>query len=116
VRFKGGFLEVRPELVALRTPVELRFDPSAPDVLPRVFVNDRFVCDTVRLDRLANHGRKRRTIKLPVPSLPPSGIDPLAQLEDEHYRRGRPVTPSISAGRNAYSTNPKPTSKPENNT
>lgn len=116
VRFKGGFLEVRPELVASRTPVELRFDPSEPDALPRVFVNDRFVCDTVRLDRLANHGRKRRTIKLPVPSLPPSGIEPLAQMEDEHCRRGRPVTlPDGARPRNVSTANPTstPTLKPD---
>ena len=91
VRFNGGFLEVRPELVGSRAQVELRFDPTDENALPKVFVHDRFVCDTVPLDRLANHGRKRRRIRLPVPSLPPSGIDPLAQLEDEHYRRGRPV-------------------------
>lgn len=115
VRFQGGFLEVRPELVAARAPVELRFDPSEPEALPRVFVNDRFVCDTVRLDRLANHGRKRRTIKLPVPSLPPSGIDPLAQLEDEHYRRGRPVTGNPGdAVQNPCAAAPEPKPKPEN--
>jgi transposase InsO family protein len=92
VRYKGGFLEVRPELVASRTKVELRFDPTDEFALPKVFVRDRFVCDTVPLDRLANSGRKRRRIQFPVPTLPPSGIDPIAQLEDEHYRRGRPVT------------------------
>jgi hypothetical protein len=36
--------------------------------------------------------RDLHPIQFPVPSLPPSGIDPIAQLEDEHYRRGRPVT------------------------
>lgn len=92
VRWKGGFLEVRPELVGSREKIELRFDPNDEAALPKVFVRDRFVCDTVALDRLANHGRQRRRIQLPVPSLPSSGIDPLAQLEDEHYRRGRPVT------------------------
>lgn len=92
VRWKGGFLEVRPELVGPHAKVELRFDPTDEAALPKVFVRDRFVCDTVALDRLANHGRKRRRIQLTVPSLPPSGIDPLAQLEEEHYRRGRPVT------------------------
>ena len=92
VRFHGGLLEVRPELVGARTAVELRFDPADESALPKVFVRDRFVCDTVLLDRLANNGRQRRRIRFPVPSLPPSGIDPLAQLEDEHYRCGRPVT------------------------
>jgi transposase InsO family protein len=91
VRWEGGYLEVRPELVGARDKVQLRFDPTDKDALPKVFVRDRFVCDTVRLDRLANSGRKRRRIQFPVPSLPPSGIDPIAQLEAEHYRRGRLV-------------------------
>ncbi len=94
VRWEGSFLEVRPELVGARDKVELRFDPTDQDALPKVFVRDRFVCDTVRLDRLANSGRHRRRIQFPVPSLPPSGIDPIAQLEAEHYRRGRRVTPA----------------------
>lgn len=121
VRFKGGFLEVRPELVASRAQIELRFDPSEPDTLPRVFVNDRFVCDTVWLDRLANQHRKRRTIRLPVPALRPSGIDPLAQLEDEHYRRGRPIStvspPNDTArSRGVSDSNPEPKSDQDNDT
>lgn len=91
VRFRGGFLEVRPELVGAK--VQLRFDPTDTDALPKVFVHDRFVCDTVPLDRLANNGRKRRRIRLPVPTLTPTGLDPLAQLEAEHYEHGRPVSP-----------------------
>lgn len=90
VRFGGGFLEVRPELV--KSKVELRFDPTEPQALPKVFVRNRFFCDTVPLDRLANNGRKRRRIRLPVPKLEPTGLDPLGQLEDEHYQRGRPVS------------------------
>ncbi len=91
VRWKSGFLEVRPELVGTNSRVELRFDPTDEDALPKVFINDRFVCDTVPLDRLANSGRDRRLIRFPVAPREPSGLDPLAQLEDEHYRRGRPV-------------------------
>lgn len=89
VRFGGGFLEVRPELVGSK--VQLRFDPSDPDARPRVFIHDRFVCDTVPLDRLANNGRVRRRIRLPIPKLAPTGLDPLALIEAQHYQRGRPV-------------------------
>lgn len=91
VRFRGGFLEVRPELTG---KVQLRFDPTEPDSLPKVFVRDRFVCDTVPLDRLANNGRPRRRIRMPVPDLAPSGLDPLGLIEAEHYQHGRPVVPA----------------------
>lgn len=86
VRWKGGWLEVRPELVGAK--VELRFDTTDADSLPKVFVRDRFVCDTVVLDRLANASRHRRRIRIPVPSMPPTNLDPLGLMQDEHYRRG----------------------------
>ena len=90
VRFRGGFLEVRPELVDKE--VELRFDPKDPDARPRVFVDDRFVCDTVPLDRYRNASRKRRrNLAEPEPFVEPSGLDPLALIEREHYDRVRPV-------------------------
>ncbi len=91
VRFGGGMLEVRPELVGKK--VQLRFDPADPDARPKVFVHDQFFCDTVPLDRLANNGRARRRIHLPVPTLEPTGLDPLGLIEAEHYHRGRPVPP-----------------------
>jgi transposase InsO family protein len=90
VRWKGGFLEVRPELMGER--VELRFDPLEPGALPRVFVDGQFACDTVPLDRLANADRPRRRIRFPVPCLAPTGLDPLALMEAEHYQRGGPVS------------------------
>jgi transposase InsO family protein len=90
VRWRGGFLEVRPELT--RKLVELRYDPADERALPRVFVNGRFVCDTVPLNRLANMTRRRRRIAGdPAPDALPSGIDPLGLIEDEHYRRTRPA-------------------------
>lgn len=89
VRYKGAFLEVRAELVGRK--VELRFDPADPEALPRVFVEGRFYCDTVPQDRFANANRKRRRkVGEPEPPEKPSGLDPLAQLQDEHYRRTRP--------------------------
>jgi putative transposase len=91
VRYAGKLLEVRPELMGQK--VQLRFDPTAPDALPRVFVRDRFVCDTVLLDRHSNNGRKRRRIQLPVPQLEPTGISPLEQMETEHYQLGRTCVP-----------------------
>ncbi|MFZ4487667.1 MAG: Mu transposase C-terminal domain-containing protein, partial [Candidatus Nanopelagicales bacterium] len=90
VRFRGDLLEVIPELVGQR--VELRFDPHEEHPLPRVFVDDRFVCDTVPLDRLRNASRtRRRNLGAPEPGATPTGLDPLGLIEDEHYRRTRPI-------------------------
>ncbi|MCH7483298.1 MAG: DDE-type integrase/transposase/recombinase [Chloroflexi bacterium] len=87
VRFAGRFYEVRAELVGKQ--VELRFDPREPLASPpRVFLDDAFVCDSVPLDRLRNTMRKRRrNLGTPDPASPPSGIDPLALIEREHYER-----------------------------
>lgn len=90
VRFGGRLLEVRAELSSRW--VELRFHPREPSALPRVFVEDRFVCDTVPLDRLANASRpRRRNLGSPAPDVVPSGLDPLGLIEEEHYHRTRPV-------------------------
>lgn len=90
VRFAGGYLEVRPELKGHE--VELRFDPRDPIARPRVFIDDRFVCDTVPLDRIRNASRRRRRISgQPAPDAEPSGLDPLALIEADHYQRVRPV-------------------------
>jgi hypothetical protein len=35
--------------------------------------------------------RRRRLTGDPVPDATPSGLDPLALIEDEHYRRTRPA-------------------------
>lgn len=93
VRWHGGYLEVRAELT--RQSVELRFDPHDDSALPRVFVDDKFFCDTVPLDRIANMDRRRRRVAgEPEPLALPSGLDPLGLIEDEHYRRTRLVTPA----------------------
>jgi transposase InsO family protein len=93
VRFGGGFLEVRPELEG--EEIELRFDPSDPIARPRVFKDGCFVCDTVPLDRYRNASRKRRRIQgEPEPFVEPSGLDPLALIEAEHYQRMRPFAAS----------------------
>jgi putative transposase len=90
VRWRGGLLEVRAGLEGER--VELRFDPADETALPRVFIDRAFVCDTVPLDRLKNMTRHRRRIAGdPAPFAEPSGLDPLALIEDEHYRRTRPA-------------------------
>jgi putative transposase len=90
VRFRGKLLEVRPELVGRK--VELRFDPVDDDARPRVFIDNDFACDTVPLDRIANASRKRRRLSgEPEPQAEPSGLDPLALIEREHYERVRPV-------------------------
>ena len=92
VRYQGKLLEVRPELMGQK--VELRFDPTEPESLPKVYVHNRFVCDTVVLDRLANNGKPRRRIRLPIPTLEPTGIDPIGLMEAEHYQLGRACTPA----------------------
>jgi len=90
VRFRGGYLEVRSELVGQE--VELRFDPHDDTAHPRVFIENSFVCDTVPLDRVANASRKRRRVGgAASPDTEPSGLDPLALIEAEHYDRVRLV-------------------------
>jgi hypothetical protein len=88
VRFAGGFLEVHPELTG--KTVELRFDPADPrDV--RVFLDGRFVCDCVPLDRHRNASRqRRRRLGKPDPRVEPTGLDPLDLIRREHYQRARP--------------------------
>jgi putative transposase len=94
VRFGGGFLEVRAELSG---KVELRFDPSRPELLPKIFVNNCFACDTVPLDRIANSRRPRRSIVgAPVARIEPSGLDPLALIQAEHELRTRPLSGALT--------------------
>jgi len=89
VRFQGRYYEVPPELAGKQ--VELRFDPRDPHARPpTVFLDGRFVSDTVPLDRLKNSVRKRRRhLGNPDPNSAPSGLDPLSLIEDQHYHRTR---------------------------
>lgn len=90
VRWGGGRLEVSPELCERK--VELRFDPSDPNRLPKVFLDGRFVCDTVPLDLFKNAYRKRRrNLGKPDPSVEPTGLDPLGDLVREHQRLTKPL-------------------------
>jgi transposase InsO family protein len=90
IRFNGQLLEVRSELS--EREVQLRFDPNEPDKLPRVFVDGKFYCDTVLLDRIRNATRKRRQhAGAADPSVEPTGIDPLALIREEHGAQMRPV-------------------------
>lgn len=96
VRFQGRLLEVRAELTG-RRGIELRFDPSRPDVLPRVFVDDNFVCDTVPLDRYANAQRRRRQlVGAPAVKPQPTGLDALALIQAEHELRTRPIPGALT--------------------
>ena len=89
VRFGGQMLEVRPELCG-RT-VELRFDPERPTVLPQVYMDGRWVCDTCELDLARNSRRRRRPRAAAAAASPePTGLDPLQQIQAEHDRRIRP--------------------------
>ncbi len=107
VRFRGGYLEVRPDLVGHE--IELRFDPRDETTGPRVFVENRFVCDTVPLDRIRNASRRRRHLRgAAAPNAEPSGLDPLALIEADHYHRVRPVAPPATPSADPTST-PDPT-------
>ncbi|NOY91669.1 MAG: transposase [Deltaproteobacteria bacterium] len=89
LRFFGKWLEVRAELCGQR--VQLRFDPTDAEALPRVFVADRFHSDTVLLDRVRNASRRRRAPKgTPDPQVEPTGLDPLQQMLSEYYQDTRP--------------------------
>jgi len=104
IRFRGRWLEVRPELVG--KAIELRFDPFEASALPRVFQDGRFFCDTVPLDRIRNAQRaRRRAVGAPAPGSKPTGLDPLAQIADEHYRRTRPFAAAASASADDTDTN-----------
>jgi transposase InsO family protein len=95
VRFRGQLLEVRPELSGRE--VELRFDPTDARGKPTVYVDRVFVCDTVPLDRLRNATRvRRRDLGAPDPRVEPTGLDPLALIERDHYAR---IRGPIDAGR-----------------
>jgi putative transposase len=88
VRWAGDFLEVRAGLEGKK--VELRFDPRDETVRPKVYRDGAFVCDTVPLDRIANmHRVRRRVTGEPAPQVEPTGIDPLAQLVEEHAQASR---------------------------
>lgn len=92
VRWRGRLLEVHWSLQGRnKTKVELRFDPSDDEARPRVFIDDKFYCDTVELDRVRNASRPRHHVHGdPEPDVEPTGLDPLRQLYDEHYRLTRP--------------------------
>jgi transposase InsO family protein len=99
VRFKGRLLEVRGELRGQQ--VELRFDPFRLERLPQVYLDRRFYCDTVELDRVRNSRRPRRKlVSTSEPAAPAAtGLDPLRLIQDEHDRRTAPP---------AQPTKPKP--------
>jgi len=88
VRFRGGFLEVHYSLV--KKVVELRFDPFDETKLPRVFLDGKFLCDTVPLDPFRNSIRKRRRGEGTPEEKVSSGVDPLGLMQEEHLRRARP--------------------------
>jgi transposase len=90
IRWKGARLEVIPELS--KQKFELRYDPSEPAKLPKVFIQGKFVCDTVPLDLFKNASRKRqRHLGKPAPCVVPTGISPLDDLVRDHNRLTQPL-------------------------
>lgn len=65
--------------------VELRTHPANPELRPRVFVDSEFIGEAIPLDLHRNATRRRRRAQ-PEPALEPTGINPLGDLEREHYR------------------------------
>lgn len=87
VSFSGRRFEVLPELCGQR--VELRYDPQQEQPQPTVWVEGEFVCDTTPLDLVRNATRRRRKLRPPPePDAEPSGLDPLGDLENDHYAHG----------------------------
>jgi putative transposase len=90
VHWGGGRLEVSPDLCGRE--VELRYDPNEPDVLPKVYLDARFVCDTVPLDLYKNaHRVRRRDLGAPDPTVVPTGLSPLDDLVRDHLRLTAPL-------------------------
>jgi len=101
IKWEGKLLEVRSELSG-RT-VELRFDPERVEekgYLPRVFLDGRFVCDSVLLDPIRNSlWPRRRSTGRPEPGATPTGLDPLRLIREQHLARVRPPSrPSSDLG------------------
>jgi transposase InsO family protein len=91
VRFRGEFFEVRSSLLGRK--VELRFDPFEPEVVPRVFLNGKFICDAVKLDPEANAYKQRH--KPPgkaSATTEHTGVDPLKLMQDEQIGKNTPPT------------------------
>jgi len=83
VSLEGHRLEVEAELVG--QTVELRWDPHARAPRPTVWSEGSYVSGTVELDLLANATRKRKREPATPDETEPTGLDPLANLQDEHY-------------------------------
>lgn len=85
ISWRGRWLEVHWSLAGKK--VELRYDPHHPSDLPVVFADGEPISDTKLLDRVKNSRRRRRRASdASAVEVEPTGIDPLRQLADEHYR------------------------------
>ena len=67
--------------------VELRFHPVDPHHRPRVFVDAELVGEATPIDLHRNATRRRRRAR-PQAQHEATGLDPLGDLEREHYRKG----------------------------
>lgn len=88
VRWRGKLLEVPFDLAGKM--IQLRFDPTDPEFLPKVFIDDNFHCDTRIVDPIEN-SRKDRTVQRNIPEVTvKSGIDPIKEIKQEyhHLREG----------------------------
>lgn len=85
VQLRGRRLEVDSHLRG--GWVELRFHPAEPRLRPRVYVDGKCVGEATELDLYRNATRRRRTPRpSSEPNVEPTGLDPLGDLEREHFR------------------------------
>lgn len=84
VRLHGRVLEVAYQLPGLW--VELRFHPVDPHHRPRVFVDGKLVGEATPIDLHRNATRRRRHARPQAQQDVATGLDPLGDLEREHYR------------------------------
>lgn len=85
VQMHGRTLEVASHLSGQW--VQLRVHPSDPDHCPRVYFDGQLVGEATPVDLHRNAMRRRRRARpRPEPTVEPTGLDPLGDLEHHHYR------------------------------
>lgn len=95
VRFRSRFFEIRGARPGQE--IELRFDPFVETPSLRAYQGGRFLCDAAPVDLERNAYRRRCRPSSSSPDGPArSGLDPLAQISQEHVRRARQPPPAAT--------------------
>ena len=67
--------------------MQLRVHVKDSSLRPRVYFDGEYLGEANRLDLQRNATRRRRKLRVdPTPVLEPTGLDPLGDLEREHYQ------------------------------